>query len=95
MAENLWERGVATLERNLPRFDAGYWSMYDVAPVGMKNMASPFYHHLHIVQLDVMFRLTGKEVFREFRDRWAGYRDNRWSRRRAFVRKALFKMCYY
>ncbi|HEY4135271.1 MAG TPA: D-glucuronyl C5-epimerase family protein [Alphaproteobacteria bacterium] len=31
----------------LPRFDIGYWSLYDLGG----NLAGPFYHQLHIVQL--------------------------------------------
>jgi hypothetical protein len=43
----------------------------------------------------VMFRLTGREGFREFRDRWAGYRGSRRNRWWALVSKALFKMVHY
>jgi len=33
----------------------------------MKMLASPFYHNLHIVQLKVMHRLTGKGFFTNLR----------------------------
>jgi len=91
----IWDRSLTTLEHNLESFDTGYWSLYDVAPVGLRNVASPFYHRLHIVQMDVMWRLTGKECFRACRDRWAGYAARPWNRGRALARKALFKMLYY
>lgn len=94
-AKDLWEGSLATLEQNLLRFDAGYWSLYDLAPVGRKNVASLFYHRLHIVQLDVMHRLTGREVFQFFRDRWRGYARSPLKRRRAWWAKVLFKLRYY
>ncbi|MBU1694029.1 MAG: D-glucuronyl C5-epimerase family protein [Verrucomicrobia bacterium] len=94
-ARELWEKSLATLEQNLPRFDAGYWSLYDLAPVGRKNVASLFYHRLHIVQLDVMYRLSGREVFRAFRDRWQGYADSAFKRHRAWLAKVMFKLTYY
>lgn len=94
-ARVLWERSLQTLEQNLARFDAGYWSLYDLAPVGRKNVASWFYHRLHVVQLDVMHRLTGREGFRFFHDRWRRYAQSPLKRRRAWVTKAVFKLKHY
>ncbi len=94
-AEDLWQRCVRTLEHNLARFDSGFWSLYDLAPVGIKNPASPFYHRLHIVQLRVMHQLTGKAIFAETADRWEQYAAKRFNRHRAFANKCLFKLKYY
>jgi hypothetical protein len=58
-------------------------------------VASPFYHRLHIVQLQVMARLTGDGTFTTYATRWAGYAADPKKRRRAFLRKALFKALYY
>jgi hypothetical protein len=58
-------------------------------------LASPFYHRLHIVQLRVMHRLTGSEVFARFADRWEQYAASRINRARALVYKGAFKLLYY
>jgi len=86
---------VATLEKNLPSYDVGFWSLYEVSGTWMHMVASPFYHSLHIVQLEVMYRLTGRAIFREFSQRWEGYRRDRARRTYALIYKALFKFCYY
>ncbi len=91
----LWEQGVATLRSSLFRFDCGYWSLYDLSPVRLRNVSSPFYHALHIVQLRVMARLTGEAVFAEAAERWQGYAASRLRRRRAWAAKALFKLAYF
>jgi hypothetical protein len=61
----------------------------------MKMMASPFYHRLHIVQLRVMAKITGDELFQQYAERWAGYMKSRMNRSRALVYKSVFKLCYY
>lgn len=94
-AGKLWEKGILTLEKNLHKYDCGYWSMYDMAPTRLRNLASPFYHKLHLVQLDIMHRLTGKEIFREYHDRWQQYQVSRSCRMRALVEKGLFKLRYF
>jgi len=61
----------------------------------MKMLASPFYHSLHIVQLKVMHGLTGEGVFREFAERWEGYRNSPLKKTRALLYKSIFKLAYY
>ena len=46
------ERLAGDLARALPRFDTGYWSLYDLAG----DVASPFYHDLHLAQLEALAR---------------------------------------
>lgn len=94
-AATLHARGVETLEKNLPRYDAGFWSLYEQSGTRMRMLASAFYHALHIVQLRVMHRLTGTAVFLETAERWETYRRCRLNRLRARVHKAIFKLCYY
>lgn len=94
-ALSLWERCLGTLRANLHRYDAGFWSLYEQSGTPLRMLASPFYHELHIVQLEVLHRLTGDEVFRIYRDRWAAYQERRWNRWRAWALKAAFKLFYY
>jgi heparosan-N-sulfate-glucuronate 5-epimerase len=84
--------GSETAARNLHRWDTGHWSRYDLYPHRISHVASPWYHRLHIAQLDVFHRLTGRSEFRDraiFFERYAASRANR---TRAFAQKALFRM---
>jgi heparosan-N-sulfate-glucuronate 5-epimerase len=94
-AKNIFECGVATLIRNLAAYDTGYWSLYEQSGTRMKMLASPFYHRLHVVQLRVMARLTGNQLFSEVADRWEGYSQKRVNRVRALINKSVFKLLYY
>ena len=94
-AEKLWKEGVRTLTNNMHRFDSGYWSMYDEAPLAMKNIASSFYHKLHIVQLEVMFKLTGHETFKEYAEKFKKYELSAYKKHRALIEKICFKLLYY
>ncbi len=71
-AARLFDEGLQTLIDWLPRFDIGYWSLYHLA-AGSRNPATVHYHHLHVAQLEVMYALTGQELFREYASRWQEY----------------------
>jgi heparosan-N-sulfate-glucuronate 5-epimerase len=94
-ARELFDKVVRTLERNLPQYDAGFWSLYEQSGTRLKMMASPFYHRLHIVQLGIMYRLTGLSIFREYAERWENYEHSRLKRIAALAYKSAFKLCYY
>jgi heparosan-N-sulfate-glucuronate 5-epimerase len=94
-AKGIFDRGVETLLRNLARFDTGYWSLYEQSGTRLKMLASPFYHQLHIVQLRVMFKLTGEARFAAVAEKWESYAQGRSNRVRAFVEKSVFKLLYY
>ncbi len=68
--ETLFWQGVTTLTKWLPRYDVGYWSRYGLFPHPIPNVASPFYHELHIEQLRAMFHLTAVREFCDFADKW-------------------------
>ena len=61
----------------------------------LPELASPFYHQLHIVQLQVMHFLTGEDLFLQYAERWESYRRSRSKRTRALCYKAVFKICHY
>lgn len=77
-----------TLEKKLPEFDLGYWSKYEDG----KRICSPFYHRLHISQLNVMFKLFDKETYIYYAKRWSQYEDNNCYRIIAFSKKAIQKI---
>lgn len=94
-AQELFTRAVRTLLHNLDRYDLGFWSLYEQSGTRMPMVASRFYHHLHIVQLRMMHRLTGEEEFLRIADRWQSYTRSRAKRTRALCYKSVFKLCYY
>jgi len=94
-AKEIFDAAVRTLAGNLRRFDAGFWSLYEISGTRMPMLASHFYHALHIVQLRIMHRLSGEPVFSEYADRWQAYAASPWRRNRALAYKALFKLLYY
>jgi heparosan-N-sulfate-glucuronate 5-epimerase len=94
-ARDLFERVVLTLEKNLPDYDLGFWSLYEKSGTRLRMIASPFYHQLHIVQLRILHRITGRPRFLEYADRWERYAQSRSRRLAALCYKSAFKLCYY
>jgi heparosan-N-sulfate-glucuronate 5-epimerase len=94
-ARDLFAQAVATLRANLDRYDLGFWSLYEQSDTLLRMVASPFYHRLHVVQLRIMYRLTGDEVFARYADKWEAYAHSRAKRTRALCYKSAFKLCYY
>lgn len=86
--KNILDKTLITLERKLPDFDLGYWSMYED---GMR-ICSPFYHKLHIVQLRAMYELTGINMFNIYADKFECYQNNGMYRKRAFIEKVMQKI---
>lgn len=95
VALELFSAGVQTLLRNLEKYDFGFWSLYEQSGTLLPMIASPFYHRLHIVQLRIMFQLTGDQTFSDYANRWAAYERNPIKRTRALCYKGAFKLCYY
>jgi heparosan-N-sulfate-glucuronate 5-epimerase len=94
-AKRLFDQAIQTLQSNLPRYDLGFWSLYEQSGTWMPMISSVFYHHLHIVQLRIMHRFTGDPCFARFADKWESYGHSRAKRTRALCCKAAFKLCYY
>jgi hypothetical protein len=94
-AAQFFDRCIRTVKRNLPRYDNGFWSLYELTPQPIQSPCSPFYHRLHLIQLEVMHALTNDPLFLEYRDRWEAYAARRLNRSVAWVYKAGFKMLYW
>lgn len=94
-SEELFNSGVRTLEEYISDYDIGFWSLYEQSGTRLKMIASPFYHDLHIVQLKVMERLTGRDIFSSFAKQWNRYKENLLNRYLALGYKAIFKFLYY
>jgi heparosan-N-sulfate-glucuronate 5-epimerase len=94
-ARELFDQAISTIVKNLGKYDLGFWSLYELSGTRLPMVASPFYHHLHIVQLRVMHKLTGNESFRQYAAKWEHYAESRTKRTRALCYKGAFKLCYY
>lgn len=94
-ARNLCKCATQTLLRNLCEFDLGFWSLYEQSGTRLRMLASPFYHRLHIVQLRIMYRLTGEGKFADYADKWENYAQSSVNRLCALFYKSAFKLCYY
>lgn len=94
-ARELFDAGVNTLRSNLESYDIGFWSLYELAGTKLKMIASPFYHYLHIVQLAILHKLTGEDLFAQYAARWSVYREKVVNRNAALIYKSAFKLLYY
>lgn len=87
-AKYILDKSLKSFIQILPRFTCSYWSMYSLN--GM--IASPFYHNLHIAQMQAMHQLTGKDVFKKYAFKWEKCQKNRIDISRAFVKKVWQKV---
>jgi heparosan-N-sulfate-glucuronate 5-epimerase len=94
-ARDLFAQAALTLRTNLDCYDLGFWSLYEQSGTLLPMVASPFYHRLHVVQLRVMHRLTGDEIFARYADKWESYARSCAKRIRALCYKSAFKLGYY
>jgi hypothetical protein len=84
---------LGTLAGNLHRWDNGHWSRYDLYPHPVANVASSFYHLLHIHQLEELAAShSDLTSFAKYAARFRDYRDARHDRLRAFCGKAAFRV---
>lgn len=73
LSRRLFEEGIATLERILPQYDLGFWSRYNLCQADWHPKIDPAtiqYQRLHIVQLELLKRLTGKDIFKIYADKF-------------------------
>lgn len=87
-AEEILNKTLASLKNHLPNFDMKYWSKYDAG----NRICSPFYHNLHIHQLEAMYDLFGDDEYRFWANKWKTYQQKPYNKARAFCSKALQKI---
>ena len=83
-----WNNTVNAMAQKLPMYDKGFWSSYTDA----QKLANPFYHKLHIAQLNVMYDLTGIEAFKKYFEIFSRYQNNWFYRKIAFLLKFIQKV---
>lgn len=91
-ARELFEKGVNSVAAALPSYDNGFWSWYWLAESDPPYIASMLYHNLHVCQLTILAKLTGKDVFDTFAGRFQRYAKSPSSRMRAAMAMSLAKL---
>ena len=93
-AENAFQDGAHALACRLPLYGAAHgWSRYDLYPHRLTNVASPFYHRLHVAQLEVMAALLpGEPAFARTAEQWARPLHNPFAFTAALARKVAFRL---
>lgn len=86
---SLFEESAMCLRAMIARYDVGWWSRYSLYPHRLPDLAKPFYHRLHVDQLEVMARLVGAGDLDDAARRWAAY-ETAPKRVAVIAQKALF-----
>ena len=68
--ELLFKESVTALERAIGSYDQRGWSRYSLYPPTAPDLAKPFYHRIHIDQLEATARLTGSPRLAAVASRW-------------------------
>jgi len=85
-ARELWHKGIETLERNIDRYDLGFWSRHDL----ITEYPSEFgYHEIHIEQLKALYMLTDIKKFKKYADRWQEYYNSSFFRNKANIKRGI------
>jgi heparosan-N-sulfate-glucuronate 5-epimerase len=91
--EEAFAAGVEALCARLPLYEiARKWSKYDLFPHPVANIASPFYHRLHIELLTAMDALAHRDAFVRYGAKWAAGADDAADRAIALARKVMFRI---
>jgi heparosan-N-sulfate-glucuronate 5-epimerase len=93
-AADMFEASIGCLRKMLSSYDVGWWTRYSLYPHLLPDLAKPFYHRLHVHQVEILYRLFGQSEFGEAAHRWSAY-DTPLRRTRAIGQKALFVLSGY
>jgi len=92
----IWfDRFINTVKNNLNIFDTGYWSLYELSNSRVPMFASIFYHSLHIVQLKILYNMTGDNIFNIYAEKWNRYMEKKLNRYYSQIIKSIFKILYF
>jgi len=89
-ARDLFERSAAGLVELLPRYDAGWWSLYSLYDHGRPDLAKPFYQRLHPELLEGLDLIHPDPRLGVYARRWRSQYTRR-NAARASLDKLLFR----
>jgi heparosan-N-sulfate-glucuronate 5-epimerase len=84
-AARLFDESLQALLATLDEYDTGWWSRYSLW-ADRRDLAKPFYHRIHVAQLEALHALTGIPELAAVARKWRGY-----DTRGAAVRAVLVK----
>jgi heparosan-N-sulfate-glucuronate 5-epimerase len=89
-----YDDGLRTLVARLPLYRIGFdWSRYDLFPRRIPNVASPFYHRLHVEQLRALTRLAPEQPrLAQFAGLWDASSARPLARMQAVTLKGAFRL---
>jgi len=93
--DNLIKVVHTTLERNIHRWDVGYWTAYDLVNekgVGPRNIATATYHSLHISQIIFVSRALNSIPLQKIATCWLADFENPVFRIRALLGKIRYRL---
>lgn len=88
----LFAEGAGALVDQIRRWDAGWWSRYDLFPHPVPNLASSAYHSLHISQLTALDRMLPSTGLEPVIARFSRYGASRRNQARAMAAKVAFRL---
>lgn len=86
---DILNRTLLTLKNEIPNFDNGFWSLYNL---DRSIIASRFYHKLHIALLKALYDLSDIDTFKYMYQKWEKYDGKLYYRLKAFLIKAVQKL---
>lgn len=88
----LLECTLDTLRRALPKYDLGFWSLYNIPRADEKiaNIASYHYHDVHIALMEALWNITGENIYKDYAWKFQKYASSPLKRVRALCTKIVF-----
>lgn len=68
-AGSLASEGLQAVKKKLASFDLGHWTAYDI----MGKPCSVHYHDIHVVQLRLLYKITGDAEIKQWAEKWSQY----------------------
>jgi heparosan-N-sulfate-glucuronate 5-epimerase len=91
---DLYNRGLDSLQRQISKYDVGWWSTYDYPDHRPRRLASITYHMEHAWILDSLAKRTGIKEFGTYAARWRECANSISYRCRALVEKTGQRIIY-
>lgn len=91
LAKQLFDRGISTLSDHISDFDSKYpykLTYYD----RYKHVVSIEYHLLHTKMMDILHKITKKEIFRRYEERWEMYKEKWYAHRIHRLLSRIYQM---
>ncbi len=86
--KNILDKCINSFIEHVNEMDNGYWSLYCFG----NTIASPFYHHLHISLLTVLYKFTNNDRILGVLNNFRKYEMSKKNKRRAFIKKSIQKV---